>query len=115
MAFAPPPWPIFSSSLWMLATRSAMARMFFSKRAEVASTCERSLLSESPCVRSAMGVSRKPARLNDAPYARNRGRTVCRGVLCSNDGIVGKLVDESDAQRVRRVQLFGSEEHLQRT
>src|SRR5205085_2291339 len=37
MALPPPPWRIFSSSLRTRATRSAIARMFFSKRDEVAS------------------------------------------------------------------------------
>src|SRR3954466_15532303 len=43
-----------------------------------------------------------------------RMRAIERRARGGGYGIVGKLVDESDAQRVRRVELFGGEEHLQR-
>src|SRR6266478_8242001 len=59
MALAPPPSPIFSSSLRTCETRSAINRILASKRAEVGSTLEGNRLDEAvdceTSLRSAMG------------------------------------------------------------
>ena len=75
IAFSPPPRAISSSWLRMVETSSAMARIFFSKRAEVGSIFDSITFRGAPGsvgIRSAITLMGKLTRLNEAGGARNR-------------------------------------------